>query len=455
MTRRPAVAPRFRRQALLSLLSWMAAPLAAQELSKLELLLHPEVESAAELAAHVEGCRLLRGLALGLGRRSQEAEERQAFAHLVYVSQLCLDFMAPGSPGELTTIDLATSPDPAVFKLRAEVGLPPPRGWVFVRTYQGDMPPLVAKAFEDEKTSGVTLLSHYVALRKDRTPEGVQGATQHGPTGLVLSHELVHAYIKGSLGAGGDPLPRWFHEGCAIYLSGSNVRVLERIERTGRGEILHWREPTDEYVLYSLEFEFLDQTYGPAAVHEYIRQALRRRSASAPLLPLFGISSSAELARRAQEWDDRRSRRTLLLSLLGVGFLLGLFFLKIFVDSQGGIDGIRLALWARRHRRRPQQPITGARQPQTGMGDRSEAAAAATGSGVVPILRSLDEKVKNPRYQGRNETAPAEHRTEDFALQLSDGGRGDEPAEGRGEEKALGHRHTALEDNLVRTGLTE
>jgi len=213
----------------------------------------------------------------------------------------------------------------------------------------------VAKAFEDEKTSGVTILSHYVALRGDRVHNAGEEATPTGARDLVLSHELVHAYIKGYLGSGKDSLPRWFHEGCAIYLSGSNVRVLEGIEQTGRGEILHWREPTDDYVLYGLQFDFLDRIYGQAAVYEYIRQALRTRSASASLLPVFGISSPDELAQKAKGWSDHESRRTGLIILLAAGVLAGLFFLKIFIDSQGGIDGIRLALWVRSHRRHAHQ----------------------------------------------------------------------------------------------------
>lgn len=107
------------------------------------------------------------------------------------------------------SIDLATSKEPAVVKLRETVKLPPPETPVLVKTFErSSLPEVLKPLFARPGTSGVTANGRYIAIIKTQFPKEYHD---------VLQHELVHAYI--TMVAAPRQLPFWFQEGSAVHFS--------------------------------------------------------------------------------------------------------------------------------------------------------------------------------------------------------------------------------------------
>jgi hypothetical protein len=142
--------------------------------------------------------------------------------NLGVLSRSGLDVLKDFLGNERQLVDLQYSPDPAVKRLRS-AGLPPPRGFIFVRFFsdRDHLPNSLKAAFTDEATAGVTLPGgRYIAILKRGTLTGAERSLEEREIPKTLSHELVHAYINGRFPATKRSLPRWFQEGSAIYLSG-------------------------------------------------------------------------------------------------------------------------------------------------------------------------------------------------------------------------------------------
>lgn len=291
-------------------------------------LSNPVIRTDADLRRHLARCRQISRHVVHVGHRLPSSPDtlpfRQWLRDVNVEAQLFVLFADPASPGEGWRFDLRTTDDPAVVRLRDEVDLAPPPGWVFVRRYRrAEMPALVDQAFRDERTGGVTLNHRYVALPRDGDDEGWRAHER-----AVLSHELVHAYVNSRLGPARDRLPRWFHEATAIYVSGSNVGMPRGVQKTAHGEVWSYTEPTEEYLAYGGIFRALEATAGQAAVLTLIREAVERGDLTAGL-EAIGIPSEAHLLAVAEAWlaDEaeaarRREERDALLIAGGIALLV-------------------------------------------------------------------------------------------------------------------------------------
>jgi len=217
------------------------------------------------------------------------------------------------SAGEqVEIVSFASSPDPALARLRDAVRLPPPPGGAVVRRYgtKEDMPGPVRSLFGPD-TAGITHWSRYVAVLTDE--RSVQEIAD------TVSHELVHAYLLSILGPEGGGLPRWFHEGAALYLSGGRVQYVSTSD-FGRERVSY--SPRD-YNEFRLVFRYLERVHGTPAVHEFVRDAVLKGDFEKPLLAVSGVSDYRVLSQDAWGWHRRQSAYKALAVLAAVAALAG------------------------------------------------------------------------------------------------------------------------------------
>ncbi len=197
---------------------------------------------------------------------------------------------------QVEIVNFASSPDPALKRLREGVKLPPPPGGAVVRRYgtKEDMPGPVRSLFGPD-TAGITHWSRYVALLTDDRSEQEIADT--------VSHELVHAYLLSILGPDGGGLPRWFHEGAALYLSGGRVQYVSTSD-FGRERVSY--SPRD-YNEFRLVFRYLERVHGVSAVHEFVREAVLKEDVKKPLLAISGVSDYRVLSQDAWGWHRRQA----------------------------------------------------------------------------------------------------------------------------------------------------
>ncbi len=233
---------------------------------------------------------------------------------------------------ERSLVDLETSPEPAVKRLR-DAGVPAPKGFVYVKYFadRERLPESLKRAFADEATAGVTLPGgRYVAILKARSGSAAPGGIEERAIPKVLSHELVHAYINARFSATSRIFPRWFQEGVAIYLSGTGgsdneVRVFpdgsREIRRTG---------PTMEYRQFGVAFEFLADRLGQKELDGFIATAIANEDAGV-LLRRAGAATDEALFAMADRW---RFRQGLWKTAYLVAFLLVLGGIGRFIWSR-------------------------------------------------------------------------------------------------------------------------
>lgn len=188
-------------------------------------------------------------------------------------------------------VTFAQSDDTALWRLRREVLLPAPPGGAIVRVYLFDeIMPLPIRALFQEQQRGITIGGRFVAVRAANMSREEREA--------VISHELVHAYINSYLGPDSNKLPRWFHEGVALYLP--DVR---NVYRSYVGIDV---SPKD-YREYRAVFRYLDSKLGRLAVARFIYEVVELRSTDEPLYDAIGTASYYELrnlAERPRWWPD-------------------------------------------------------------------------------------------------------------------------------------------------------
>lgn len=212
----------------------------------------------------------------------------------------------------VSIVSFSSSPDRALATLRDRVKLPAPPGGAVVRLYSSreDMPGPIRSLFGQD-TAGVTHWRRYIAvLKEERSQKEIAD---------IVSHELVHAYLLTLLGPDGDRLPKWFHEGAALYLSGGRTQYVS-VSDFGRERVSY--SPRD-YNEFRLAFRYIAETFGRDAVNTFIREAVRQRSVSRPLLAATGASDYSVLRQDAWAWHRRKSVLRALAVLAGAG-LIGL-----------------------------------------------------------------------------------------------------------------------------------
>lgn len=205
---------------------------------------------------------------------------------------------------ELHLVDLSASNDPAVVRLRDELSIPAPKGFIFVRVFPSRqaMPELVQRAFEDENVAGVTIFTRYVAVLAEEKEARAEKILQAQTLPVTLSHELVHAYVNSHLGEEAfTELPRWYSEGLAIYFSGSGVE--HRAVTPGFEVVM--TSPA-EYAGYRDNFSYLEAQVGVDRLEVLIAASLEQNDPSL-LYRELGISSEGELVAVRESWLKRRN----------------------------------------------------------------------------------------------------------------------------------------------------
>ncbi len=245
-------------------------------------------------------------------------------------------------PAAIERIAFNTSMDPAIIKLRDEIGLPPPDGWVFLRTYSSrdEMPDVIAQAFRNHQIVGVTILSRYIAILKLPNAGWLENALQSQSLPKTVSHELVHAYVNSYLTEkyplAENTFPRWFTEGLASYISRSyepHSIMSANFSITGH--------ETEDYQSYSLIFKYLQARLGKGKLYQNIRLALETADAS-KLYQGLGILDERWLMETANSWQRTHTQYRLLIGLSIFGVLIaGLYLFLPDLECACGFTGRR------------------------------------------------------------------------------------------------------------------
>jgi hypothetical protein len=165
------------------------------------------------------------------------------------------------------TVLLSKNRSRSVIRLRNEVKIPPPAGFVYIRIYDSiaKMPPIVANAFKKQervggnRPLGVTIQGRYIAAIKPEYPEELQD---------ILDHEFVHAYITL---ASPKELPAWFQEGAATYFS--TGRETSYYSRAGEPKIKVSMLPED-YKRRLNSFQTLHDRMGTQKFLRFVRESV-------------------------------------------------------------------------------------------------------------------------------------------------------------------------------------
>ena len=223
---------------------------------------------------------------------------------------------------EFYLVDLASVDDPAIERMRRELDIPPPRGYVFVNLFnsRNDMPGPIGEAFQNNNVAGVTMFTRYIAVLDETKSTWYETALRNQSLPATISHELVHSYVNSSVGWEQiSDLPSWFHEGIAIYYSNSGEnRAVVTPNFTLR------TTPPPEYRQYDLNFKFLEVMYGESSLQEKISRAISMADHRV-LLEDLQINNADELARSAIEWQQNRYQLRIfagLIILVGSAYLI-------------------------------------------------------------------------------------------------------------------------------------
>ena len=278
----------------------------------LSTLIDPVVISQTEIAVRKEiFAELHNCLAMGLAERSPI--EKRIHALSEYFLIFADGYQTADDRTKLELVKLSDSSDPAVVRLREEVGLSPPDGYVFLRLYDSRqaMPSRVQRVFSNPNVAGATFLTRYIAVLAEDEASWRMEALQSLALPKTISHELVHAYINSSIGPQRySELPIWYHEGLAIYFShsGKNTSIITP-------DLTIRRTSTEEYRQYELNFRYLESQLGRQQLLVNISNSTLQVDESL-LFKDLGIESADELSQHAIEWQAGRIRNRIWIVLV-------------------------------------------------------------------------------------------------------------------------------------------
>ncbi|MCJ7658375.1 MAG: hypothetical protein MUO67_04420 [Anaerolineales bacterium] len=218
----------------------------------------------------------------------------------------------------LTIVDLASVDMEAVQLLKEKADIQPPEGYVFLRTYpsRSEMPELVRQAFQDEDVKGVTIFSRYIAILEEEKEILQERILQQQTLPETVTHELIHATINATLGyQNADSFPRWFHEGVAIYLSGSGEDRVVML-----GDLTITKTSPEDYVQYDLNFKYLESEIGQDELLGLIGTAIKEINPSV-MYEELGYENADELMAAAKSWRARAIRNRLIAGIIVAIFL--------------------------------------------------------------------------------------------------------------------------------------
>ena len=195
----------------------------------------------------------------------------------------------------VSVVDFGASRDAALLRLRQEVMLQAPPGGAVLRVYASkEAMPVPVRALFNDKVSGITRWCRFIAVdAHSRSQRELRD---------IISHELSHAFVCASLGLESRRLPRWFHEGLALYLSDAQDIYTSQTEYGGE-RIAY---STSQYNEYRLMFRYLGAILGRDGVIEFVRHAIVQRSAEDALRAVMGIRDGAALLLEAERWQRTR-----------------------------------------------------------------------------------------------------------------------------------------------------
>ncbi len=250
--------------------------------------------------------------------------------------------MSPGvESGRLERVRLDTFADPALRLLRDRIGLRPPRGYVFVRYYRSKhlLPTELLAAFHREHTRAVTLGGRYIAMLSKPPADPGELSLQQRMERKILSHELVHAYLNASIDWVRTPLPIWFHEGCAVFLSNSpgGKRITELVDTpVGYRHVSMNNQAPLDYREYRTAFDYLRARLGKQDLFAAIKQVVESGDAQSLLLRMQ-VQSFAELLARAKQWKARRQTLGYSLAIVVLLALGGYVYRLLPKDSKHAV----------------------------------------------------------------------------------------------------------------------
>lgn len=292
--------------------------------------------------------------------------------------ELFVSFLEPfvGSESNelLELVDLATTLDPGIRRLREEVGLQAPDGIIFVRYFRQveQMPAVVRRAFDNPQAQAVTIGTRYIAALTPVPRSIVQREMLDDALETTISHELIHAFLNAHLGSDifEKSFPSWFQEGMAIHFSGSGRGHVAIDNSVGN---IFAIEPTVEYEQYERAFRYLDFILGTDNFHAAVREAVSEADTS-KLLIRAGFDSYSELQGQAELWWRWWPIPVGLLVVPQVWVLFALGGLGVF------------AFW---HLSRRWQPAVPGSALEVGVNENLfEAVKSADDEGVMYLLRS-------------------------------------------------------------------
>lgn len=201
----------------------------------------------------------------------------------------------PASGERVRIVSFSTSNDKAIRRLRDQVKIKPPPGGAVLRVYpsQRAMPKPIRDLFTPS-IAGLNTMGRFCAVDADN-----RGKEELADT---ISHELTHAYIMCTLGPDADLLPRWFHEGVALWLS--DAKDIYITDAGFNGPRASW-SPQD-YSDYRSIFLYLEYTLGTKGVETFIRESVIGKSVSEPLFQATGCNTYDQLLARVQKWQAHK-----------------------------------------------------------------------------------------------------------------------------------------------------
>ena len=279
-----------------------------------------------------EGNQLVENLTNPILRTKEEVEERVSFYKNVSV---CLEgTLILGEEGEeeetslvspvdrfialvddsdhrIDYMDLAESEDRAVTRLRDEVGLAPPSGFVYVNHFADitETPRALAesmyKSFVVDEAEGIMIPSRFVVVLDEQGFSEEERENHREMMDLIVSHELVHAYLHSTIEPDGS-LPEWFDEGAAYYFSEFGKEISDTNIEDLLINILGSIGVT-EFTEYKLVFRYLYSEMGESKFNDLIRWAVKTSSVDGIFLQT-GSTDYPDLLAKAKVWSEERSK---------------------------------------------------------------------------------------------------------------------------------------------------
>jgi hypothetical protein len=208
-------------------------------------------------------------------------------------------------------VDLAESEDRAVMRLRDEVGLAPPSGFVYVNHFADitETPRALAdsmyKSFVVDEAEGIMIPSRFVVVLDEQGSSEEERNLHRTMLGVIISHELVHAYLHSTIEQDGS-LPEWFDEGSAYYFS----EFVKEISDTNVEDLLInilGSIGVTEFTEYKLVFRYLYSEMGESKFNDLIRWAVGTSSVDGIFLQT-GSADYPDLLAKAKVWSEERSK---------------------------------------------------------------------------------------------------------------------------------------------------